>query len=79
MDTLTTVALAIAAFLVLIMLTAMEFKNAAFMHAQGKVSSPQRNTGDNGCNSDKNEYNIDENECNDNGSEIDDVTQDKEK
>ncbi|MCM1987534.1 hypothetical protein [Methanococcoides seepicolus] len=59
MDTLTTVAIAIAAFLVLIVLTAMEFKNAAFMHAQRKVSSPQRNTGENGCNSDENEFNID--------------------
>ncbi|NPE31389.1 hypothetical protein HNV12_26220 [Methanococcoides sp. SA1] len=79
MDTLTTVAIAIAAFLILIVLTAMELKTASFMHTEKKGPSPPRNNGKNGCNSDKNESNIDENECNDNESENDDVTSDEEK
>ncbi|MCD4806615.1 MAG: hypothetical protein K8R13_03440 [Methanococcoides sp.] len=77
MDTLTTVAIAIVAFLVLIVLTAMELKTASFMHAEKNSSSPPSNNGENGCNSDENEFNIDENECNDNESERDDVTQDE--
>jgi len=79
MDALTTVAIAIAAFLVLIVLTAMELKTASFMHTEKNSSSPPLNNGENGCNSDENEFNIDENECNDNESESDDVTQGKEK
>ncbi|MDA0525824.1 hypothetical protein [Methanococcoides alaskense] len=82
MDTLTTVAIAIAAFLVLIVLTAMELKTASFMHTEKNRSSLPSNNGENGCNSDENEFNIDDNECNDNEcndneSESDDVTQDE--
>lgn len=77
MDTLTTVAIAIAAFLVLIVLTAMELKTASFMHTEKNSSSPPSNNGENGCNSDENEFNIDENECNDSESERDDATQDE--
>lgn len=77
MDALTTVAIAIAAFLVLIILTAMELKTASFMHTGKKGSSPQHNTGENGCNTNENEGNTDEKECNDSEDECDDVTQDK--
>jgi predicted transglutaminase-like cysteine proteinase len=79
MDALTTVAIAIAAFLLLIALTAMELKTASFMHTEKKSSSPQQNIGKNGCNTDKNECNTDENECNGIEDECDDLIQGKEK
>ncbi|NPE29045.1 hypothetical protein HNV12_13985 [Methanococcoides sp. SA1] len=75
MDTLTTVAIAIAAFLGLIVLTAMELKTASVMHKNS--SSPQQNIGGNGCNTDKNECTNNEKECNGSEDECDDVIQDQ--
>ncbi|ABE51871.1 hypothetical protein [Methanococcoides burtonii] len=74
MDTLTTVAIAIAVFLVLIVLTAMELKTASYMHTEKNSLSPPGNNGENGCNTDKDDCNTGEKECND--DERDTVIQD---